>query len=117
MIAQYRTSVPPINEFVSRMKSLEGKDGVLSVTLSHGFSFADVEDVGTRTLVVADRDKDNAQALAKTLGEELWANRERYATKYLSIPEAMERAASHNHAPLLLADPPAHPAPPPPPDS
>ena len=56
MIAQYRTSVPPISEFVVRMKSLEGKNGILSVSLSHGFSFADVEDVGTRTLVVADRD-------------------------------------------------------------
>jgi microcystin degradation protein MlrC len=104
MIAQYRTSVPPINEFVVRMKSLEGKDGILSVSLSHGFSFADVEDVGTRTLVVADRDTGKAEALAKKLGEELWANRERYATKYLSIPEAMERAASHNQGPLVLAD-------------
>ena len=36
--------------------------------------------------------------------EELWDNRERYATKYLSIPEAMERAASHNQGPLVLAD-------------
>ena len=103
MIAQYRTSVPPINEFVTRMKSLEGKDGILSVSLSHGFAFADVEDVGTRTLVVADRDKGKAEKLAKQLGEELWANRERYATKYLSIPEAMERAASHNQGPLVLA--------------
>ena len=66
MIAQYRTSVPPINEFVTRMKSLEGKDGILSVSLSHGFSFADVEDVGTRTLVVADGDKGKAETLAKT---------------------------------------------------
>ena len=104
MIAQYRTSVPPISEFVVRMKSLEGKDGILSVSLSHGFSFADVEDVGTRTLVVADGDKAKAEKLAKQLGEELWANRERYATKYLSIAEAMDRAASHNQGPLVLAD-------------
>ena len=104
MIAQYRTSVPPISEFVTRMKSLEGKDGILSVSLSHGFSFADVEDVGTRTLVVADGDKSKAEALARQLGQELWDNRERYATKYLSVPEAMERAASHNQGPLVLAD-------------
>ena len=104
MIAQYRTSVPPISELVTRMKSLEGKDGVLSVSLSHGFAFADVEDVGTRTLVVADRDMAKAEALAKQLGTELWANRERYATRYLSIAEAMDRAASHNQGPLVLAD-------------
>ncbi len=104
MIAQYRTSVPPINEFVVRMKSLEGKDGILSVSLSHGFSFADVEDVGTRTLVVADGDRVKAEKLARQLGDELWENRERYATKYLSVDEAMDRAASHNQGPLVLAD-------------
>jgi microcystin degradation protein MlrC len=104
MIAQYRTSVPPISEFVVRMKSLEGKDGILSVSLSHGFSFADVEDVGTRTLVVADGDRTKAEKLARQLGQELWENRERYATKYLSVDEAMERAASHNQGPLVLAD-------------
>ena len=71
MIAQYRTSVPPISEFVVRMKSLEGKDGILSVSLSHGFSFADVEDVGTRTLVVADGDLAKAEKLAKQLGRTL----------------------------------------------
>ena len=104
MIAQYRTSVPPISEFVVRMKSLEGKDGILSVSLSHGFSFADVEDVGTRTLVVADGDKGKAEKLAKQLAEELWANRDRYATRYLNVAEAMDRAASHNQGPLVLAD-------------
>jgi microcystin degradation protein MlrC len=35
---------------------------------------------------------------------ELWANRDRYATRYLSIAEAMDRAASHNQGPLVLAD-------------
>ena len=104
MIAQYRTSVPPISEYVVRMKSLEGKDGILSVSLSHGFSFADVEDVGTRTLVVADGDMKKAEALAEQLGKELWDNRERYATKYLTVEEAMDRAASHNQGPLVLAD-------------
>ena len=46
----------------------------------------------------------NAEKLAEQLGQELWANRERYATKYLSIDEAMDRAASHNQGPLVLAD-------------
>jgi microcystin degradation protein MlrC len=104
MIAQYRTSVPPISEFVVRMKSLEGKDGILSVSLSHGFAFADVEDVGTQTLVVADRDRTKAQQLARQLGQELWDNRARYATRYLSIDQAMDRAATHNQGPLVLAD-------------
>ncbi|MBM3644372.1 MAG: M81 family metallopeptidase [Alphaproteobacteria bacterium] len=104
MIAQYRTSVPPIDEFVRRMKSFEGRDGILSVSLSHGFAFADVEDVGTRTLVVADGDRTKAEALARQLGRELWDNRERYATRYLTVEQAMEAAGRHNQGTLVLAD-------------
>ena len=105
MIAQYRTSVPPISEFVTRMKSLEGKDGILSVSLSHGFSFADVEDVGTRTLVVADGDKEQGRerwpsSSARSCGTTASATP---PSTSLS-PEAMERAASHNQGPLVLAD-------------
>jgi len=78
------------------------------VSLSHGFAFADVEDVAPARLSSPTRDIGKAQALARTR-RELWANRERYATRYLSIPEAMERAASHNQGPLVLADRPDKP--------
>ena len=41
------------HEVVARMRALEGRDGVLSVSLCHGFPWADVADLGVQVLVVA----------------------------------------------------------------
>jgi microcystin degradation protein MlrC len=103
--------VPPISEFVTRMKSLEGKDGILSVSLSHGFSFADVEDVGTRTLVVADGDKAKAERLAKQLGAGA-VGQPRALCDQVSVDRRGDGPrASHNQGPLVLADRPTIRAP------
>ena len=55
MIDVYPTSREPGRGFVEKMKKLEGRDGVLSVSLGHGFTQGDVPEQGTRVLVVTDR--------------------------------------------------------------
>jgi microcystin degradation protein MlrC len=104
MMGSYRTPVEPMKSFVARMTALEGKDGVLSVSMAHGFAFADVEDVGTRMLVVADGDVGKAERLAAELGRALFAERHSYVTKFLTPDEALDRAASHNEGTIVLAD-------------
>jgi microcystin degradation protein MlrC len=104
MMGSFRTPVEPMKSFVARMASFEGKDGILSVSMAHGFAFADVEDVGTRMLVVSDADKDAAARLAARLGHELFAQRHNYVTRFLTADEALDRAASHNEGTVVLAD-------------
>ena len=50
---------------------MEGRDGILSITVAHGFQAADVYDMGTKVLVYADGDAAKAQALAERLGREI----------------------------------------------
>jgi microcystin degradation protein MlrC len=57
MIDVYPTSREPGRGFVAEMKKLEGRDGVLSVSLGHGFTQGDVPEQGTRVLVVTDNAK------------------------------------------------------------
>ena len=47
----FPTTVEPMRSFVDRIKALEGKDGILHVSIAHGFLHADVPDMGTRVLV------------------------------------------------------------------
>jgi len=67
MIATIHTTREPAQSFVARMKALEGRNGVLSVSLCHGFPWADVADLGAQVLVVADGDVSQATALAAYL--------------------------------------------------
>jgi microcystin degradation protein MlrC len=64
-ISSYPTTLPLMRAFVDRIKELEGKDGVLSISIVHCFPYADVPELGSRVLVVTDSNKQKADALAR----------------------------------------------------
>jgi microcystin degradation protein MlrC len=104
MQGSYRTPVEPMRSFVARMKAWEGRDGILSVSLAHGFSFADVESVGSRMLVVADADRDQAARLAEQLGQEFFSRRFELAGQFLNADEALDVVERAKEGPVVLAD-------------
>src|SRR5882672_7298640 len=65
MIDLFPTTREPGIGFVAKMKSLEGRDGVLSVSLGHGFAQGDVPEQGTRVLVITDNAKARGDALTQ----------------------------------------------------
>jgi microcystin degradation protein MlrC len=86
------------------MQSFEGRDGVLSVSLGHGFPWGDVADSGARLWVVTNNDAARAAALAEQLGREFWDLRERVGAPVLALDAALDRAMAEASGPLLLAD-------------
>jgi microcystin degradation protein MlrC len=104
MIGIYHTTQEPVRSFVAQMQALEGKDGVLSVSLGHGFPWGDVADLGTRVLVVTDNRPAQGAALARRLGEQFFAMRERVQPTYETIDGALDKALAHGTGPSVLAD-------------
>ena len=56
-IQSYPTTLPLMRAFVDRLFAMEGKDGVLSLSVAHCFPYGDVPEIGTRMLVITDGDK------------------------------------------------------------
>jgi microcystin degradation protein MlrC len=104
MINTFRTTEEPLRSFVDRMIALEGKDGILSISLGHGFPWADVAEVGAKILVVADGDAAKAAALAARLGMEFFAMRELVAPRFLTMDEALDQALATPDGPIVIAD-------------
>ncbi len=106
MIAQFFTGSEPARGLVAHMRELERRDGVLSVSLVHGFASGDVEDMGTRSLVITDNNADLAQSLAGQLAERAWNIRTSAAAKRTSMDAAVAlvRKLGDGKAPLVLAD-------------
>ncbi len=105
MLGIYPTTREPVRSFVDRMSALEGQDGILSVSLAHGFPWSDTPEVGSRVVVVADGDRDAAAGLARRLGEEFWDLRDAALPPYLGIDAAIDRAlAGPAGKPYVLAD-------------
>ncbi|MFT4096481.1 MAG: M81 family metallopeptidase [Rhodoblastus sp.] len=103
MISVFHTSREPTRSFVDRIKSLEGKDGVLSISLVHGFPWGDCPEMGTKVLVVTDGAKARGDALAKELGEAVIDMREKTLANYMSADDVIEAARSHNGC-VVVAD-------------
>ena len=104
MIGVYHTTREPMRSFVDRMQSLEGRDGVLSVSLGHGFPWGDVPDLGSRVVVVTDDRPHHAASLARELSESLWKVRDEIATRHVDMDEGIERALAAPVGPVVLAD-------------
>lgn len=104
MVGLWPTTSEPMRSFVQRMKDLEGRDGVLSVSLGHGFPMGDVADSGARFWVITDGDAAKAQALARQLGQEFWDLRDACSTPRGSVAQALDRASRNTRHPVVLAD-------------
>jgi microcystin degradation protein MlrC len=84
---------------------MEGRNGVLSVSIGHCFPYADVPELSGRILVVTDDDKAQADRLATEIGEEFVAMRGRTAPDYVSVEEGIDAALAFNASPVVMADP------------
>jgi microcystin degradation protein MlrC len=106
LISIYPTSREPMRSFVDRMVALQGQDGILSVSLIHGFMAGDVPEMGTRVLVVSDNAPEKGAALAEKLGREIQAMRGKTAMPMASIEDTLAkiRAAGPGDKPFVVAD-------------
>ncbi|MBI1775977.1 MAG: M81 family metallopeptidase [Proteobacteria bacterium] len=104
MILSSPTNREPLAGFIRRIKALEGKDGVLSISIGHCFGLSDVADMGYKILVVTDERKEAGDRLAELLGRELFAMRKRIGLSFLSIDQALDEALATEGAPVVISD-------------
>ncbi|WP_447918208.1 M81 family metallopeptidase [Achromobacter aegrifaciens] len=104
MISIMHTSREPMRSFVDRLLAMEGKEGVLSVSIAHGFPWGDTPDMGSKVLVYTDGDQAQAEALSRALGEEIIGFRDQLAPPYPGADEALDQALALNDFPVVLAD-------------
>lgn len=104
MLTIIETMKEPGKSFVQAMKDAEGKNGVLSVSLTHGFPWADVADVGAKTLVIVDGDEGKAAQVAEEFAQKLWGIRDGLRMDYPDIPAALDIAEAASEFPVTLAD-------------
>ena len=104
-IQSYPTTLPLMRAFVDRIKALEGKDGILSISIGHCFPYADVPELSGRVLVVADADKAKADVVATKLGEELVSMRGKTMPEFYDSKGGVAAALAYNAAPVVIAEP------------
>jgi microcystin degradation protein MlrC len=105
MIGVFHTTRQPMRDFVDKLSAMEGKDGVLSLSVAHGFPWSDIREMSSKLIAITDGDRPKAERLAGDLGREFFAMRSATQPPYVTLEAAMARVSSHNlPKPMVLAD-------------
>lgn len=94
----------PMQGFVDAMHAAEGRDGILSLSLNHGFPWADVPLAGAKMLAIADGDSGLAHAAARDFGLRFYRDRAAAALPFTPFEDAIAESGKPGDKPLLLAD-------------
>ena len=104
MVGLWHTTREPMISFVKRMQACEGQDGILSVSLGHGFPWGDLPEAGAKLWVIADNDLPKAQRIADQLAREFWGLREQTRPSVVSVDEAIDIALATEGGPVVFGD-------------
>jgi microcystin degradation protein MlrC len=105
MLFGMHTTRDPGKSLVAYAQSLEGRDGVLSVSLVHGFSLADNGDCSASVIVITDGDPAKGDAVAGDLARRFYALRGSVTSEELSIADCIETARAEAKGPVIIAEP------------
>jgi microcystin degradation protein MlrC len=103
-ILRQRTSSPPLNTVVAEVEAVEATPTVLSASLTLGFPYADVPDLGVACIVVADGDRRRAWEGAQRIAAAVWSAREELQGVAPDPRAAIARATDGRPGPVLLLD-------------
>jgi microcystin degradation protein MlrC len=97
------TAHPPMNEVLRRMHELERRPGLLCVAVATSYPWADVPEVGSSVIAVADGDHALAQRAANELGDWIWEQRERWYKLPVTVGDALAAGERIGRYPIILA--------------
>ena len=101
------TSKEPMRSFIDKIKLLENKNPLLSISIIHGFMAGDSPDPGAKIVVITDNNKKYGDKISYELGMELFSKRKNLAPKSFSAMNSLKEAkklSKKNNKPILIAD-------------
>ncbi|WP_138379571.1 M81 family metallopeptidase [Luteithermobacter gelatinilyticus] len=100
----FHTTHSPMREFVDTMMAQEQEEGILSVSLAHGFPWADFKDTGACMMVITDNQKDKGDKIAEKLGREFFALKEQAVPHTLTPQELIPALKNVKDGTVVIAD-------------
>ena len=92
MFGSYFTTREPMRSFVDEIMAMEGQNGILTISLGHGFPWADSPEAGACVVVVKDGDRAGAQQLAEDLAARFFSMRDQIILPGVSLDQAIAQA-------------------------
>jgi microcystin degradation protein MlrC len=101
------TQAGPMRAVMEEAARIADEHSLLSFSVFHGFGYADVPEMGSSVLAIADGDKESAQRAAQKLAQALWDRREDLRGAALTPAAAIEAVRDTGRVggpPIILLD-------------
>ena len=98
------TDAPPLRDLMDRTEALESSGDILAGSLFPVQPWMDIPDLGFAAVVVADRDRDRARAVAESLCDEAWRRRAEFAPNLVPLDEAIRLGLAAARGPVVIGD-------------
>ena len=102
-IEQQLTANEPCISLYAYANQLAAEPDILALSIQHGFPYADVHEMGTSIIVVADGDYEKALSVAKKLEAYILERKQSFVGKKTDIPSALN-LINDSVKPVLLLD-------------
>ena len=96
------TSTYPMSELFELAHQRETQ--ALSVTISGGFVYSDVEEAGPAVLVITNNQPALAQEIATEISSRMWEMKEEFLSNLPPVSEVVARSIASTGGPVILAD-------------
>jgi microcystin degradation protein MlrC len=103
IVFQY-TKRPPLLPIVEESRRLEQNPKILAASVSGGYQYADVPQVGPGVIVVTDNDPALAEREARRLADMLWQSRRQLRLQLPDAAQAVKMAIESDKHPVVLID-------------
>ncbi|NSW90803.1 MAG: M81 family metallopeptidase [Firmicutes bacterium] len=100
------TECEPMKSIMEEAERIEGKQGILSVSVFNGQNWVDAPNVGASVIVIPESDKDMALKEAKRLGKMFWDCRKdfRFQVDAMEPEEAVDKALKASENLIFITD-------------
>ena len=98
------SSEEPAATALCRLEEACQQPSILSASIGYGFAYADVPEMGTSIIVVADGDHSAASKTAKWLGRQVWDRRHDFVGDLPTPQQAIQQAAAWEEQPVVVSD-------------
>lgn len=105
MLGLFGTGEAPMRALLERVGEGEAQDGILSISLIHGFPWSDTAETGAAVLVVFESGaRERAETIAAQLAHAFYALRSLGARSMLALDEAVDAALASTAGLVVMAD-------------
>lgn len=103
-VIKHDTSEEPAISLIGNLEEVCTRPKILSASACFGYPWADVEEMGSSFLVVADGDPEAARQAVLWLAQRAWERRSQYIGTLPSVKQAVGEAARFDGQPVVLSD-------------